>query len=154
MFCKEPKIPSFYMLPKIHKNLENPPGRPIISGNESLTEPASEFVDFFLKPFVSGFQFTFKITRAQMDVKSLSKNTDHTDGLEAVKQFLNSRPPQCLPPVGFILQLNGWTLKNNVFLFQDMLYKHVKGTAMGACFASNYAKLFLGLWEDIYTFYL
>lgn len=32
---------------------ENPPGRPIISGNESITEPASQFVDFFIKPFIS-----------------------------------------------------------------------------------------------------
>lgn len=32
---------------------ENPPGRPIISGNESITEPASQFVDFFIKPIVS-----------------------------------------------------------------------------------------------------
>ena len=27
--------------------------RPIISGNESITEPASKFVDFFIKPFVT-----------------------------------------------------------------------------------------------------
>lgn len=49
---QNPRIPSFYILPKIHKNLTNPPGRPIISGNESLTEPASKFIDFFLKTFV------------------------------------------------------------------------------------------------------
>jgi hypothetical protein len=27
---------SFYLLPKVHMNLENPPGRPVISGNETL----------------------------------------------------------------------------------------------------------------------
>lgn len=47
LFCNSPRIPSFYMLPKVHKNLGNPPGRPIISGNEAITEPASQFVDFF-----------------------------------------------------------------------------------------------------------
>lgn len=52
LWSKEPRIPTFYMLPKIHKNLENPPGRPIISGNESITEPASKFVDYFIKPIV------------------------------------------------------------------------------------------------------
>lgn len=47
LFCNSPRIPSFYMLPKVHTNLENPPGRPVISRNESITEPASQFVDFF-----------------------------------------------------------------------------------------------------------
>lgn len=46
-----PTIPTFYALPKIHK--EGPlRGRPIISGNNSLTESASRLVDRILKPFV------------------------------------------------------------------------------------------------------
>lgn len=40
------------MLPKIHKKVESPPGRPIISVNGSLIEPASQYVDFFIKPYV------------------------------------------------------------------------------------------------------
>ena len=47
LFCNSPRIPSFYM--QVCKNLENPPGRPVISGNESVTEPASQFVDFSIK---------------------------------------------------------------------------------------------------------
>lgn len=43
-----------------------------------------------------------------------------------------------LAPLEFILQVTEWTLKNTVFLFQD---------CTGACFASNSADLFLGLWE-------
>ncbi|CAH2301946.1 Hypothetical predicted protein, partial [Pelobates cultripes] len=39
----------FYYLPKIHKRLENPPGRPIISGIGSLTSNISQYVDFFLQ---------------------------------------------------------------------------------------------------------
>lgn len=46
LLCQHPRIPTFYMLPKIHKSLESPPGRPIISSNGSLTEPASQFIDF------------------------------------------------------------------------------------------------------------
>ena len=37
------------MLPKIHKNREHPPGRPIVSGNGCPTERISKFVDFFLQ---------------------------------------------------------------------------------------------------------
>lgn len=41
------------MFPNIHRNLENPQGRPIISVNESIIEPASKFVEYFIKPMVS-----------------------------------------------------------------------------------------------------
>ena len=42
----------FYMLPKIHKNIRPPPGRPIISALNCPTERISQFVDHFLKPLV------------------------------------------------------------------------------------------------------
>ena len=47
-----PRTPRFYTLPKIHKNTLPPPGRPILSANQSPTERISEFVDFFLKPTI------------------------------------------------------------------------------------------------------
>ena len=42
----------FYILPKIHKNKDNPPGRPIVSASYYLTERISEFVDYQLNPLV------------------------------------------------------------------------------------------------------
>ena len=39
----------FYLLPKIHKNVLPPPGRPIISAIGSPTEKISEFLDSFVK---------------------------------------------------------------------------------------------------------
>ncbi len=38
------------------------------------------------------------------------------------------------------------------FLFQDQLYKQIRGTAMGAHFAPSYANLFLGHWENRFVF--
>lgn len=35
---------------RIHKNKNNPPGRPIISGNGSLTENVSRYIDEYLRP--------------------------------------------------------------------------------------------------------
>ena len=52
LICTEPRIPYFYILPKVHKHLTNPPGRPIVSGVGSLLEPVSKFGDFFLRPLV------------------------------------------------------------------------------------------------------
>lgn len=40
-----PKVACLYLLPKLHKNLQTPPGRPIISGNESLCENISPTKD-------------------------------------------------------------------------------------------------------------
>lgn len=45
-----PKLACLYLLLKIHKNIKNPPGRPIVSGNGG--EPLSKYVDSFLKPLV------------------------------------------------------------------------------------------------------
>lgn len=48
-----PRIPVIYFLPKIHKSLVNPPGRPIISGLESVTSRIGKYIDAFLQPLVS-----------------------------------------------------------------------------------------------------
>lgn len=164
LLCEHPRIPTFYMLPKVHKSLECPPGRPIISSNGSLTEPASQFIDFHIKPlaqqlpsYIQDTTHVLKILNEMtvsddsylvtMDVESLYTNIAHGDGLKALNHFLSNRPTDCSPPSDFLIKLTEWTLKNNIFLFQDQLYLQVCGTAMGACFAPNYANLFLGLWE-------
>uniref|UniRef100_A0A673IKZ9 Uncharacterized protein n=1 Tax=Sinocyclocheilus rhinocerous TaxID=307959 RepID=A0A673IKZ9_9TELE len=50
---RSPTRPVFYILPKVHTSLVNPPGRPIVAGNNSLTEPLSNLVDFVLRPLVT-----------------------------------------------------------------------------------------------------
>ena len=44
------KLGRFYLLPKIHKRLQNVPGRPVISKLSYYTENISSFLDFHLKP--------------------------------------------------------------------------------------------------------
>ena len=43
-------LAKLYLLPKIHKRLENVPGRPVISNCGTPTEKVSEFLDNQLKP--------------------------------------------------------------------------------------------------------
>lgn len=83
-----------------------------------------------------------------MDVESLYTNIAHIEGLLAVEHYLKTRQDGHMPPNEFILQLVEWTLTNNVFCFDQAMFKQIKGTAMGACFAPSYACLFLGLWEE------
>ena len=42
----------FYILPKIHKNLENPPHRPIVSSIDCPTERISMMLDIILQPLL------------------------------------------------------------------------------------------------------
>lgn len=49
LWVQEPTIPTMYLLPKIHKHARVPPGRPIISGNGSLTEMIGRYIDDHFK---------------------------------------------------------------------------------------------------------
>lgn len=62
LITKHPRTPTFYMLPKTHKNLLQPPARPIVSGIGSLTDNASKFVDSFLMPHVLSLPYYIRDT--------------------------------------------------------------------------------------------
>ncbi|XP_073521541.1 uncharacterized protein [Phyllobates terribilis] len=158
-----PVIPTFYLLPKVHKDPLCPPGRPIVSGMGGLCEPICQFVDFFLKQCVETIPSYVKDTtdvlrkldgitlEADMwfvtcDVESLYTSIQHSDGITAARFFLemtNSEPVL----IDFILELLEFILTHNFFVFKDRPYLQLQGTAMGVSCAPSYANLFLGLWE-------
>ncbi|CAJ0927374.1 unnamed protein product [Ranitomeya imitator] len=45
-----PVVPTFYILPKVHKSLNRPPGRPIVSGIGGIMERPCIYLDHFLQP--------------------------------------------------------------------------------------------------------
>ena len=57
-----PKLGRFYLLPKIHKRLQNVPGRPIISNSGYYTENISAFLEFHLKPLAQKVKSYIKYT--------------------------------------------------------------------------------------------
>lgn len=155
MTVEHPTLAAFYLLPKVHKPpFDNPPGRPIISGNGTLTEPASKFVDSFIKPYVrtlpSFIEDTVDVLNSlssldnavsqnliTRDVQCLYTNIDHEEGLLTLKHCVSDRK-DTRPPSHFIVQLGELVIHNNVFVFIDKLYKQKIGVPMGCCFSRNY----------------
>ncbi|XP_056419563.1 uncharacterized protein LOC130361029 [Hyla sarda] len=97
---KDPTVASIYLLPKVHKNAKCPPGRPILSGCNNLSEPLCKYIDFFLSPLVENLPSYLKdtndvlrkINHTQLDenmllvtcdVESLYTSIRHLDGIEA-----------------------------------------------------------------------
>lgn len=100
-----PSIPVIYYLPKVDKSLTKPPGRPIISGIDSVTARIGRYVDQFLQPLVmatpshlkdtsqvikilADFEWREGCLLATADVASLYTVISHHHGLEAVKFYL------------------------------------------------------------------
>ncbi|CAB1312762.1 unnamed protein product [Coregonus sp. 'balchen'] len=72
------------------------------------------------------------------DVASLYTNIPHQGSLEALKFYLNERPPNALPSTNCIVDLTELVLTSNCFLFRGYFFFQTKGTAM----APNYANLY------------
>ncbi|CAJ0962483.1 unnamed protein product [Ranitomeya imitator] len=75
---KFPVIPTFYMLPKVHKSLSNPPGRPIVSGIEGLYEKSCIYLDFFLQPIILNLESYIRDSSfliQQLDTLVVPENT-------------------------------------------------------------------------------
>ena len=98
----------FYILHKIHKKKDNPPGRPIVSASSHPTEHISQFVDAHLNPLVPELPSYIKDTThylrklddlkelppgsllVTLDVSSLYTNVPQKEGIEACRKAFNS----------------------------------------------------------------
>lgn len=98
-------MPYFYHLLKVHKNLKCPPGRPIISGINSLMSNLSHYLDLYLQGYVRDLYSHLKDSDAlirilmkqpwyedlaflTMDVTSLYSKIDHNIGIRCIRKNL------------------------------------------------------------------
>ncbi|XP_069500915.1 uncharacterized protein [Ambystoma mexicanum] len=160
------RVPIFYTLPKIHKSLENPPGRPIVSGVSSLLEPLSKFVDFYLRPFIPIMRSYIKdttdaINRIEgntfdpavnllmcLDIQALYTNIPQLATLEVVEETLLKRDDGHPVASSFIKWCTEMALTKNFFQFMGQFYKQIEGTAMGSAMAPNVANLYVNMFEE------
>lgn len=72
-----------------------------------------------------------------MDVESLYTTKEHKEAITTPQHCLNDRLETDCPPAQFFSSLTEWTLSNNIFFFQDGLFRQVKGCAMGVCYSPS-----------------
>ena len=164
------KCHRFYTLPKIHKTLDHPPGRPIVSGINGPTENLSKIVDSWLQPYVTALpshikDSTHMLTMLEkwnhdfgpfpdntrlvtIDVTALYTNIPHDDMKESLRHFLTQQAEPDTPPVDVVVEVADHVLQNNVFNFEGKIFKQVMGTAMGTPMAPSAANLFMGMLEE------
>ncbi|XP_075697305.1 uncharacterized protein LOC142742645 [Rhinoderma darwinii] len=165
-----PITPVFYVLPKIHKSLINPPGRPIVASTDSISSPLAIFLEKILTPLIkktksflldtSHFLQIIKSLHQieptslliTLDVNSLYTSITHQDGLAATSSLLDTTD-MSMNSKSLCLELLELILNENYFLFGDNFYKQINGTAMGSNMAPPYANAYMAEFESthIYT---
>jgi hypothetical protein len=152
----------FYTLPKIHKSITDPPGRPIMSANGHPTEKLSEYIDMHLNPYLKEITSYVKDTNdfisicrdikletnerlVTFDVASLYTNIPHKEATEAIKEFMTPRVGE--DKANMLATLSMLVLQGNIFEFNDELYIQISGSAMGTKFAPSMACIFAHLLE-------
>ena len=134
-FKKATNLGKLYLLLKIHKRLENVPGRPVISNCGTPTEKVSEFLDSQLKPVMQSSRsyikdsgdFIKKIKNigtipkesilVTADVVGLYPSIPHDAGLKALEKALNNRTNKKVSTEDLV-KMAKFVLKNNYFEFK------------------------------------
>ena len=135
-FKKSTNLGKMYFLPKIHKWLDNVPGRPVISNCGTLTEKASEFLDHHLKPLMQSAEsyvkdtsdFLRKIKELEKvpdgailvtaDVVGLYPSIPHENDLDALSEKLETFQDKKITKED-LLKVAKFVLRNNFFEFNS-----------------------------------
>ena len=152
---------NIYFLPKIHKNINPPPDRPICN---TINSPTKKFIQMgrlttaaicketkilsqndndLLRKFYDinqRYQFPKKVFLVTRDVKSLYTSIPHKDGLGALKKTLEEENVDENKATADFSKL---VLTSNYFKFLGQAYLQKSGIAMGTKMAPTYANLFM-----------
>lgn len=154
-----PRVPRFYLLPKIHKPGFPPRGRLIAAAQGSLLENISKYLDHLLQPpvlkmktyicdtghFISkieGLTIPKHSVILSFDVVSLYTCIPYDDIRSVVRHYLEPEREH-LPPIHFLLDLVDILLEKNYLTFNDEFFLQTRGVSMGSAFAPSIANLFM-----------
>ncbi len=171
MTRQDAKPGAFYLLPKIHKPQRPPPGRPIVSAIGTPTERISQFIDFFLLPFLETIPSYVKDTThflkiieeihridpnsllVALDVDSLYTNVSLAFARRAIALALNLIRRGALHPTNqSLIRLLDLIFEKNLFTFCDTEDIHYfvqnLGVSMGSKCSPAVACTFMALFEQ------
>uniref|UniRef100_A0A8C5M182 Reverse transcriptase n=1 Tax=Leptobrachium leishanense TaxID=445787 RepID=A0A8C5M182_9ANUR len=135
-----PLTPVMYVLPKVHKSLITPPGRPIVSAVDSVFSPLSIFLDKVARPYlqrIASFildtnEFLIKLCDitvrdssilVSLDITSLYTSIQNTEGISAMKNALielGFRDDQ----LQFLLDLLGYWVTASFYLMVCFTHRY------------------------------
>lgn len=153
-------MPTFYIIPKLHKYLTDPPGRPIVFAVKGPLEKIGKFADALIKELVRDLPSFVQDTRLDtltlpmgiflvgIDVESLYTSIPHKWGLRAVYHFLDQKFLLLGAQNNFFVDTLVFMLEHNCFQFLGVNHQQIRGTSIGVPWALSYACLHLGLWEE------
>ena len=149
-----------YLLPKIHKRLNDVSARLVISNCGTLTEKISEFLDHHLQTIMkagrSYINGTGNFLKKFNDIGNIPSNSilvhaevvgiypsiPHNAGLRDLYKKLEERTDKKIPSTDLV-KMTELILKNNLFEFETKNIQQISGTAIGAKFAPWYRCFFL-----------
>lgn len=162
----DPRPRRFYILPKIHKNINTwpipghmPPGRPVVSDIDSESYRVSDYVDSFLKPLAckhpsyikNSYDFIDKIKNGKVnqntylvtgDVTSLYTNMKHDIMLSSFKKIFQKYPDPNRPE-NYLLKLLKLMIENNDFEFNAETYLQICGCPQGKIIGPSAANIYM-----------
>jgi hypothetical protein len=149
-----PTIPHFYVLPKLHKGLDNLKGRPICSSLNWFTTPIAVILEIRLQQYIKenlihsiknsistvkdieilNSMNLSNITLATGDVESLYPNIKI---IELLDVFLKN------PEISYLEPLVRFITRNNFVQYCKKVYLQLKGIAMGSNAAVALAEIYM-----------
>ncbi|XP_043910761.1 regulator of nonsense transcripts 1 [Protopterus annectens] len=164
---ENPRVPAIFRVPKIHKDMENLPLRPIVSAQGSKISPLSKFLDCKLKSlwgreqhllkdsweFLSKIVPKFNVPSLQfltIDVIDLFSVIPHEKGLLWLEEALREGIQASDTDIFLVMELADLVLHNNFIYFSGEYFKQKSGVAMGANCAPTYADIVFSVWEKKY----
>ena len=116
LIVNNPIPAKIYLLPKVHKNMEKPPSRPIMAGNGHRTEHIAEYIAELLKEHINKIPLYIEDTNhflnicqntvlphphthtnariVTFDASPLYTSIPHEEGVMALGEFMSNSPIQ------------------------------------------------------------
>ena len=158
---KQPRIPQFYGIPKIHKEYTHfPPLRPIVSQSSSVLSPSAQFLDHILQPIARTYpDYLHNSTSLSLilqdlsvpddailvsvDVESLYPSIPQSECLDLIYREMHNHSHLLPFDPNLIIRLLHINMNYNYFHFAHLCFQQVQGTAMGAVFSPTVANIFM-----------